>query len=67
VPPIVDMENIIPVRASDNYSTSQSLKNYSLEDIIKYLDSCGYDVSIKLKVIEPITTISSIEYTNELD
>lgn len=67
VPSAVNMENIVPVRASDNYSTSQSLKNYSLEEIIKYLDSCGYDVSIKLKVIEPITTLSSIEYNNELD
>lgn len=48
------MENIVPVRTSDNYTTSKTLKDYSLEEIIKYLDDSGYDVTISPKVLSPI-------------
>lgn len=47
----LSIESVIPVRTTDNYTTSQTLKNYSLEDILKYLDSKGYDVSISPKPI----------------
>ena len=48
------IENITPVRLTDNYTTIQSLSNYSLEDIMEYLDAMGYDVSISMKGISPI-------------
>ena len=48
------MENITPVRLSDNYTTNETLERYSLDDILKYLDEKGYDVSIKVKSIKPL-------------
>ena len=53
--PSLAIENIIPVRASDNYTTGKSLSDYSLEDIMQYLDKEGYDISISPKAIQPIT------------
>lgn len=51
----LSIESITPVRASDNYTTGKSLNDYSLEDIIRYLDKAGYDVSISTKGIKPLT------------
>ena len=56
----LSIDNIVPVRLSDNYTTSQSIENYSLEEIIRYLDESGYDVTIRSKGIQPIRTESSV-------
>ena len=50
----LSIESITPIRASDNYTTGKSLNDYSLEDIIQYLDKEGYDVSISTKGIKPL-------------
>ena len=50
----IDLKNITPVRSTDNATTSKSLENYSLEEILKNLDARGYDVDIKLKSIQPL-------------
>ena len=50
----ISAENIVPVRASDINSTSKTLESYSIEDILKALDSRGYEVDIRLKSIQPI-------------
>lgn len=58
--PSLSIDNIVPVRLSDNYTTSQSIENYSLEEIIRYLDESGYDVTIRSKSIQPIRTESPV-------
>lgn len=58
----LNIDNVVPVRTSDNFTTSQTLKDYSLEDIIKYLDDSGYDVTISPKVLSPI----EMEHDNKL-
>ena len=50
----LSIESITPVRASDNYTTGKSLSDYSLEDIMQYLDKKGYDVNISTKGIKPL-------------
>ena len=52
--PSLSISNITPVRSSDNYTTGKSLSDYSLEDILQYLDKEGYDISISPKAIQPI-------------
>ena len=52
--PSLSIESITPVRLSDNYTTSQSLENYSIDEILRYLDDSGYDVTISVKSIKPI-------------
>lgn len=51
----VDIENITPIRATDNNTTSKTLESYSLDEILKNLDARGYDIEIRLKDIQPIT------------
>ena len=51
----VDINNITPVRASDNATTAKSLESYSLDEILKNLDARGYDVDIRLKSIQAVT------------
>lgn len=50
----LNLDNITPVRLSDNYTTSSALSNYSLEEILQYLDDSGYEVNISVKSIAPI-------------
>lgn len=45
------IENITQVRTSDNYTTTSTLNKYSLEEIIQYLDSEGYDVTVTYKPV----------------
>lgn len=52
--PSLSIENITPVRLTDNYTTSETLEKYSIDDILKYLDEKGYDVSISVKSIKPL-------------
>lgn len=54
--PSLTIENITPVRLTDNYTTNETLDKYSLDDILRYLDESGYDVSIRVKSINPIET-----------
>jgi anti-sigma factor ChrR (cupin superfamily) len=51
----IDLKNITPVRSTDNSTTSKTLENYSLDEILKNLDARGYDVDIKLKSIQPLS------------
>ena len=51
----IDATNITPTRSSDNSTTSKSLENYSLDEILKNLDARGYDVELKVKSIQPIS------------
>lgn len=51
----VDINNITPVRTSDNSTTTRSLESYSLDEILKNLDARGYDVDIRLKSIQPVS------------
>ena len=50
----IDISSITPVRALE--TEVKSLDSYSLEEIIKNLDSRGYDVDIRLKSIQPIAS-----------
>ena len=51
----IDLTNITQTRSSDNATTSKSLENYSLDEILKNLDARGYDVDIRLKSIQPLS------------
>ncbi len=51
----IDLNNITQARSSDNATTSKSLENYSLDEILKNLDARGYDVDIRLKSIQPLS------------
>lgn len=53
-PSVVSLDQIRPVRASDNYTTGKTLSQYSLEEILEYLDASGYEVDIKVKGITPL-------------
>ena len=53
-PSVLSIENITAVRSSDSYTTTRSLNDYSLEDIIQHLDKMGYDVTISNKGIVPL-------------
>jgi len=50
----LEIDNVIPIRTADNYTTSETLKNYSLEEILKYLDDSGYEVVLKNKELIPL-------------
>lgn len=63
--PFMNINDITPVRASDNYTTEKSLSSYSLEDILKYLDSMGYDVQLRLKNIIPILNEQELDSMTE--
>lgn len=57
----IDLDNITQTRSSDNGTTSKSLENYSLDEILKNLDARGYDVDIRLKSIQPLS-LDKINY-----
>lgn len=63
LPTILELDNIVPVRATDNYTTSATLRSYSLEDIIKYLDSMGYEVTLRSKKLVPLSIPQATEDT----
>ena len=49
---------------SDNVrfvSNKDSLDNYSLEEILQYLDSKGYNVDISIKGLQPLDNTQSSE------
>jgi hypothetical protein len=45
---------VVQVRSSEGYSASQVLDSLPLEEILKYLDSRGYEVDLRMKSIQPI-------------
>lgn len=51
----IDATNITPTRSSDNSTTSKSLENYSLEEILNNLDARGFEVELKIKSIQPLS------------
>ena len=55
--PSLSLDNVIQVRSSDNYTTSQTLSDYSLEEILQYLDDSGYDVTLRNK------SVSAVEFS----
>lgn len=54
VPTSLNIDSIIPVRSTDNYTTAETLKKYSLEEILQYLDDSGYEVTIRNKGLVPL-------------
>lgn len=61
----LSIENITPVRTSDNYTTSNTLSKYSLEEIIQYLDSEGYDVTVSYKPLIGLNLEEEVHKTIE--
>jgi hypothetical protein len=45
---------VVQVRSTDGLTASQILDNYPLEDILKYLNSRGYEVDLRVKGIQPM-------------
>ena len=54
MPVTLNLDNVTPVRLSDNYTTTETLSKYSLEEILQYLDSSGFDVTLTTKALAPI-------------
>lgn len=46
--------NVVQVRATEGLPASQILENFPLEEILKYLDSRGYEVDLRVKGIQPM-------------
>ncbi|MGI6466305.1 MAG: anti-sigma factor family protein [Sphaerochaetaceae bacterium] len=44
--------SVVQVKATDALAADQILENFTLEEILKYLDSKGYDVDLKLRTIK---------------
>jgi anti-sigma factor RsiW len=44
--------SIVQVRATEALAANQVLENFSLEEILKYLDSKGFDVDLRLRAIQ---------------
>ncbi len=50
----INLENITPVKATESVSSAKTLDDFTLDEILKYLDGKGYSVDIHLKSIQPI-------------
>ena len=46
--------SVVQVRATEGLAAAQVLENFPLEEILKYLDSRGYEVDLRLKGIQPM-------------
>lgn len=46
--------SVVQVRSTEGLASSRLLENYSLEEILQYLDAKGYEVDIRLKGIKPM-------------
>ncbi len=57
----INLENITPVKATESTTASKSLDDFTLDDILKYLDGKGYSVDIHLKSIQPIEQPAATE------
>lgn len=58
VSPLLNQGNIVQVRATDNAGSSRTLDDYSLEEILTFLNTKGYDVdvSVRTRDIVPLDT-----------
>lgn len=65
ISPNLSIESITPVRTSDNYTTTNTLSKYSLEEIIQYLDSEGYDVTVTYKPLIGLNIEEEVHKTIE--
>ncbi|MDC7245444.1 MAG: hypothetical protein PQJ47_05960 [Sphaerochaetaceae bacterium] len=56
IPQVVDTQsgNVTQVSSIDSLTTDQILSNLSLEEILSYLDSKGFEVDLKVKSVNPI-------------
>ncbi|MFA5468312.1 MAG: hypothetical protein WC224_04550 [Sphaerochaetaceae bacterium] len=45
---------VVQVKATDGLTAAQILENFTLEEILKYLDSRGYNVDLRVKGVVPI-------------
>jgi hypothetical protein len=45
---------LVQVRATEGLAASQVLENFTLEEILKYLDTRGYEVEIRMRGIKPV-------------
>lgn len=53
IPAVLPTEGtVIQVRSTEGLAASQVLEHFSLEEILKYLDSKGYDVDLKLRNLQ---------------
>lgn len=52
--PTIELANITPVKSYE--VPVKNLDSYSLEEILQYLDSHGYDVEVRLKGITPLNS-----------
>ncbi|MCR4676782.1 MAG: hypothetical protein K5634_06095 [Sphaerochaetaceae bacterium] len=50
----INLEKITPVKGTEVTTQSKTLDDYTLDEILKYLDGKGYSVDIHLKSIQPI-------------
>lgn len=46
---------LVQVRATEGLAAAQVLENFPLEEILKYLDSRGYEVDLRLKTLVPLS------------
>ncbi|NLA92443.1 MAG: hypothetical protein GX842_03240 [Spirochaetales bacterium] len=51
---VAEEGRVVQVKATDGLTAAQILDNFSLEEILKYLDSRGYEVDLRLKGVIPI-------------
>lgn len=56
--------SIVQVRSTEGLASSKTLENYSLEEILQYLDSRGYQVDVRLKGIQPVEPDSALVPTD---
>lgn len=45
---------VVQVRATENLAANQILESLTLEEILRYLDSRGYEVDLRIKGIKPV-------------
>jgi hypothetical protein len=56
IPQVIENQNgtVTQVKSIDSLTTNQILSSLSLEEILSYLDSKGYEVDLKVKSVNPI-------------
>lgn len=57
--------SVVQVRATEGLAAAQVLENFPLEDILKYLDSRGYEVDLRVKGIQPMGEDQSLGPVSE--
>ncbi|AEC01610.1 anti-sigma factor family protein [Parasphaerochaeta coccoides] len=60
VSPLLNQGNIVQVRATDNAGASRTLDDYSLEEILTFLNTKGYNVDVSIRTRNIIPLDSSV-------